>query len=157
MARSVRTHIVGDSPTPARLMPKHLTKQEFGKRLYALMLGKGWTQSELARRSGVSRDNVSTYIRGVSLPTPLKLQALADAFELPPEELLPNLKEHAIDHDNPSFEMKASVSAPGQVWLRVNRLVSMSTAVKIAELLENDNVLDRSGSGAAAPMQPRED
>lgn len=143
MPPKVRSHLTSDAPTPPHLIPKHLTKQEFGKRLYKLMLGKGWHQSELSRQAGVPRDAVSTYIRGKSLPTPVNLKALANALGVSEEELLPNVAEAAIDEDNPAFEIRVSPSAPGKAWVRVNRLVSTMTAIKIGELLENDRVLDR--------------
>lgn len=150
MPRKTRTHLLTDAATPDALVPKHLTKQEFGKRLYRLMLGKGWHQSELARQSGLPRDSISTYIRGKSLPTPQNLEVLAACFGIKTEELLPNHTESAIDEENPAFEMKVSTSAPGTAWVRVNRLVTMTTAIKIADLLDHDRVFDRSGSSDAA-------
>jgi len=146
MARKIRTHMLGDSPSDTTLVPKHLTKQQFGKRVYRLMLEKGWTQSELARQAGLPRDAISVYVRGRSLPTPVSLQALAKALDVNEAELLPNHVESAIDEDNPSFEMKASAGAPGVVWLRVNRLVTMATAIKIADMLEGDRAVDGTGS-----------
>jgi len=148
VARKHRTHIsYGDSPVPDGLRPKHLTKQQFANRLYRLMQSKGWSQSELARQatnaaSGdttVTRDNVSTYIRASSLPGPQKTEALAAAFGINPDELLPNYAEGAIDEDlHPTFEIKAVNSAPGVAWVRVNRMVTMETATKIANLLSED-------------------
>lgn len=152
MVRRSRTHLTGDEHLPQQLVPKHLTKQEFGKRLYRLMLGKGWNQSELGRQSGLPRDSISTYVRGQSLPTPQNLKALSEALGVAQEELLPNHVESAIDEDNPSFEMKTSTSAPNMAWVRVNRLVTMQTAIRIADLLENDRVLDRSGSGSSSEV-----
>src|SRR5690349_15157362 len=121
MTRKVRTHVTVDDQAPGgqmtpRLTPKHLTKQEFAKRVYDLMMRKGWHQSELARRSGLNRDSISTYVNGTSLPTPVKLQALAKALEVEPNDLLPNYTESAIEADNPSFEMKVSTSAPSTAW-----------------------------------------
>lgn len=150
MTRKVRTHLPLDTATPASMVPKHLSRQEFGRRLYQLMLAKGWHQSELARQAGITRDAVSTYINGRSLPTPTSLAGLARAFGIASEELLPNVMEAAIDEDNPAFEMKAAAGAPGKSWIRVNRLVTTATAIKIADLLERDRVLDREGSGDAA-------
>lgn len=149
MAKKLRTHLmIGDSPLPSGLRPKHLTKQEFARRLYQLMLSKGWHQAELARQASnaapdgveVSRDNVSTYIRGTSLPSPPKVAALAAAFGIEPQALLPNYTESAIDEDSPSFEMKASDGEPGRAWVRVNRLVTFDTATKIAALLQDDTI-----------------
>lgn len=144
MARKVRTHLTDTSKAPQQeLLPKHLTKQEFGKRLYRMMLNKGWTQSELSRQAGLPRDSISVYVRGRSLPTPLNAEKLARAFGVSVRDILPNLVESAIDEDQPAFEMRASVNAPSVVWLRINRAVSLSTAVKVAELLQQDNVADR--------------
>ncbi|MBI2240259.1 MAG: helix-turn-helix transcriptional regulator [Magnetospirillum gryphiswaldense] len=154
MPRKIRTHVTGAEELQGLpLTPRSLTKQEFGRRLFALMDAKRWRQSELARQAGLPRDAVSVYIRGKSLPTPTNLQKLADAFGLLPEELLPNHLGSAIDEDElPAFEMKVSMGAPNMAWVRVNRLVSTQTAVKIAELLENDDALNRSGSGEKAPV-----
>lgn len=55
MARRVRTYLDGDAQTDEALRPKHLTKQEFGKKLYRLMVMKGWNQSELARSARADR------------------------------------------------------------------------------------------------------
>lgn len=150
MPRKVRTHITeAAQPTP-QFAPKHLTKQEFGRRLYTLMIGRGWHQSELARRSGLPRDSISVYVRGKSLPTPLSLQALARAFDMEPKDLLPNQVESAIDEDMPALEMKVSPNMPNSAWLRVNQLVSIRTAVAVIELLERDHAVDGSGSSDAA-------
>lgn len=153
MPRKVRSHVTEDlAATETPLTPRHLTKQEFGKRLWRLMVDRGWHQSELARRSGLPRDSISVYIRGKSLPTPVSLQALARVFSMEPHELLPNHAESAIDEDHPSLEMKVSPNAPNVAWLRVNRLVSIKTAVKIVELLEGDHAADRAGSGRPAAV-----
>lgn len=141
MVNLVRTHMIGDSSI-SKLAPAHLTKQDFGKRLYALMLSKGWTQSELARQADLPRDSVSTYVRGKSLPTPVSLEKLASALGVEPAELMPNHVESAIDNDMPALEMKVSPNQPGVAWLRVNRLVTTQTALKIMTLLEDDNAID---------------
>lgn len=158
MPRKTRSHVaVNDTQTDARLTPKHLAKEEFGRRLYGMLLSRGWNQSDLARNAGIGRDKVSVYITGKSLPTPANTKAMADALGITPEELLPNHIENAIDADNPAFEMRVSPGAPNTAWLRVNRLVSMATAVKIAELLQHDDAINRSGSSSEAKMQPIKD
>lgn len=144
MPRKTRTHVEENEPqvtAPQRFVPRHLSRQEFANRLYKLMLSRGWHQSELARQSGLTRDAISTYVRGAALPTPTSLQALAKVFRMKPEELLPNQIESAIDADNPSLDIKVSPNAPNKAWLRVNRLVTLNTAVKISELLAADDVI----------------
>lgn len=123
---------------PAVMPPRQMAKQEFGNRLYQLILARGWTQSELARQAGLPRDRVSAYVRGAALPTASNLNALARAFGMEPEALLPHYAQsHFIDED-PDFEMTASTSSPGKALLRINRIVSFETAVKIASLLNED-------------------
>jgi transcriptional regulator with XRE-family HTH domain len=150
MPRNVRTHLTGDSPQDPALLPKHLTKQEFGKRLYTLMLEKGWRQSELARRASLPRDSISVYMRGKSLPTPHSVKLLSSALGVTPQELLPNHTESAIDNDAPAMEFKVSPNLPGKAWLRINRLVSVTAALNVMKILEDVDAVDRSGSGHAA-------
>lgn len=128
--------------------PRRLTKQQFGRRLYQLMLARGWNQSELARQSDLPRDSISTYVRGVALPTPKSLKSLADALDMKMSDLLPDAVEAAVDEDFPSLEIKVSPSAPNTAWLRVNRLVSLTTATRIIDLIESDRVGDRKDAPA---------
>lgn len=145
MAKKVRTFIDGDAlPANNPMAPKHLTKQDFGRRLYKLMIAKGWTQSELSRQAGIARDSVSTYVRGVSLPEPLNLERLAKALGVTAVELLPNHVEAAIEEDHPSLELKVSTANSAVSWLRVNRLVTTATAMKVLDLLHSDVLPDRS-------------
>lgn len=119
--------------------PRHLTKQEFARRLTAKILEMGWTQADLAHAAGIGRDAVSTYVRGRSLPTPLSLKKMADALGVEPHTLMPNGRENAIDNDTPSFEMRESVGHPGRVWVRVNRLLSFRQALAIAHVLDAED------------------
>jgi transcriptional regulator with XRE-family HTH domain len=148
MTRKTRFHV--DSMPESSLAPKHLTKQEFGRRLYKLMMTRAWNQSELARQSNLPRDSISTYIRGIALPTPKSLEALAAALGVQPIDLLPNAMEAAVDEDHPSLEMRVSTSAPNAAWLRVNRLVSLSTAARVIELIEADVISVRERRDAPA-------
>jgi transcriptional regulator with XRE-family HTH domain len=135
---SNRTHITDGNFNPDGLTPAELTMQEFSRRLYRLMLAKGWTQAELSKQSDVSRDGISGYIRGNHMPTPRQLDKLANALGVKPDALLPNVVMTAIDEDTPSLELKVSTSDPTRSWLKVNRLVSTQTAGEIITLLNND-------------------
>lgn len=140
MAKGTRTHI-GDSTIGNDddvLAPKYLTKEQFGRRVYKLMIAKNWRQSELARRADLGRDAVSTYVTGRSYPSPQNLEKLAKALGVAPEELLPNVAQEAIQHDRPDFELKTSAGDPTKAWLKIDRMVSLATAVKIAELIQAD-------------------
>lgn len=133
MARKSGTAVVTND---GNTVPKHLSKQEFARRLYRLMVEKGWRQSELSRRSGLPRDSISTYMRAKVLPTPESLRKLAGALGIDATDLLPNYVERAIDADIPMLEMKVSNSAPSKAWLRVNQLVPLTIASEIIAILQ---------------------
>lgn len=121
---------------------KRLVKEEFAKRLYSAILAKGWTQAELGRRSGLARDPIAKYVRGDNLPSPPALQAIADALGVKAEELLPSIAEimqggMASVASLPAFEF--TEVSPGRVRLRVNKVVQLSTAMKIGQLITDDD------------------
>lgn len=137
MAKNVRHHLEPAIDT-ADMAPRELTKQEFGRRLMALMLSKGWNQSELARASGLGRDAVSTYIRGVSFPEPKNLHKLAKALDMEASALLPNAVVRAMDSDSaPMLEIRQAAGHPDKVWVRVNRMVSFDIAARIFDVLKD--------------------
>lgn len=142
MARKQRPTPTVNSKTD--FVPKHLSKQEFARRLYRLMTEKGWRQSELGRRAGLPRDSISTYMRAKTLPTKESVKKLAKALGVEPLDILPNFVESAIDADMPMMEMKVSNNMPSKAWLRVNQLVPTSVASEIIAILQkhaggNDN------------------
>lgn len=139
MARTTRTHLPPTKQSKSPLIPKHLAKEEFARRLYKLMLDRGWRQADLARAAGLPRNAISVYLRGASLPTPSNLEKLAKALEMKPDTLLPNYTESAIERDNPEIDFRVSPGDPTKAWLRINRLVHTSTAVKILAMLEADD------------------
>jgi transcriptional regulator with XRE-family HTH domain len=135
MARNAKRHMQPVLDT-TDMTPRELTKQEFGRRLQALMLKKRWNQSELARSADLGRDAISTYIRGTSFPEPKNLQKLAEALEVEVEDLLPNAVVRAMETDQaPMLEIRQAAGHPDKVWMRVNRMVPMEIAVKIFNIL----------------------
>lgn len=138
MAKSYRTQLppTSDKPAKSHLIPKHLAKDEFARRLYKLMLDRGWRQAELGRRAGLARNAISVYLRGDSLPNPESLAKLAKAFDMKSDDLLPNYVESAIDRDNPELEFRVSPADPKLAWIRINRSMPTSLAIKIMALIE---------------------
>lgn len=144
---------LGDDATP--LTPEMLSRQEFARRLQALMLKKGWNQAELAKRAfgtitdkrgyetPQGKDSVSGYLAAKRMPGPKKLALLAKALDVEPEELLPNALAAAADREHLSFSMRELAGHSGKVWVTVDRLLPTSTAIKIAALINEADELER--------------
>lgn len=138
MASNRRTHLIDSGATERNpMVRRHLSKQEFGEKLYKLMLSKGWSQSDLAREADLPRDSISRYIRKVSMPEPGNLVKLADVFNMKPEDLLPNYAEVEIElaSDAP-LEIKVSSADPAMAWIRINRMIKVSALPGILAALE---------------------
>lgn len=63
-------------------------KQEFARRLYRLMQAKGMKQIDLAHATGLSRNNIATYVNGNCYPTQRSLELLATALGCKPDDLI---------------------------------------------------------------------
>lgn len=143
-----KSHVATAPQTAASdFLPNSIAKQEFGRRVFKLMIAKGWNQSDLARAVygkgpdgyALGRDSISTYIRGRSFPEPVNLTKLAKALGVTEDQLLPNAAESAIDNEIPAFELRAAAGHPDRAWVRLNRMMSFTTAAKIAELLVQED------------------
>lgn len=129
-------------------VPTDAALAEFGNKLQKLMMEKGWSQSDLARAAAkfmpdkkFNRDNVSQYVRGLSFPYPMRLNALAKALGVNPEELRPASLPSANDRA-PPLDIRAI--GDGNVWLRINQAMPMKLAMKIVALLEAELGTDSS-------------
>ena len=66
-----------------------MTKQEFGRRLDAMIRDRDLDLASFARLANLPRNNVSSYVNGRSYPSEASLRKLADALGMGPEALLP--------------------------------------------------------------------
>lgn len=121
------------------LTQKVLSKQEFGKRMYALMMKKGMNQSDLARASKLGRDSISTYVRGRSVPTPQNLEKLCAVLSVTPDELYPNYAANAAAIEEPVLQVKQVADDTNMMWLTVNMKVDAATAIQVMQILNNKN------------------
>lgn len=114
-----------------------LTRAEFGKRLYSLMLKKGWNQSEMARRVGIGRDSISQYVRGRSIPSPANLDKLATILGIEKDVLFPNYDAQTNAIEAATVELKSIDSDAEHMWLRVNMKVPAEKALEVLKILKS--------------------
>ena len=123
-------------------------KASFAARLKAAMLDKGWNQSQLAQQASnfldkpMGRDSVSIYMRGKSLPGTTHMYALARALGIEPGELLPvatgmPMPKKSGTGTNSGIETIPTM--PGSIRLKIDQAVSMDAAMKILQILQNDD------------------
>jgi transcriptional regulator with XRE-family HTH domain len=138
-------------PVEEQLTPTALTKQEFGRRLAAILVERHMSQSDLVRAINAKfpnlnprfgRDAISTYVNGRSFPTPKSLGLICETLGLTRDQILPNATMQAMNDEHPAFEMRAAVGHPGKAWVRVNRLMRFETAATIAKLINEEDKKD---------------
>lgn len=147
---------VDDIPLPNRQLRDNLAQ---------VMIDRQLSGSEVARRSGLTRDNISRYQRGESFPMRPQLEKLARGLRLASADLVPCLFNGDFGEDptlarkkttggppSPTFSIQASDDDPNMAWLRISRLVRIDTALAVMRLIkdaeESDNVAaNRAASG----------
>lgn len=125
-------------------------RKAFGRMLRKMMEDRGLTGAELARQatrklSGgkvIGRDNISWYLNGRSMPTPVYLNAIAKVLEVSPQLLVPR------DHAQKAGEMPAPVTTeernirmaltPDGMHLMMDVHVPRALGWKILEMVEAD-------------------
>lgn len=58
------------------------------ERIKELRQARGWTQADLARRLGMTRNGVNSWEQGLSMPSPASLVDLAQLFSVSTDYLL---------------------------------------------------------------------
>lgn len=128
--------------------PRSAVRAEFAKRLSEAMRRKGYNQSELARRGTAlmqqrglhatmrsgkkavfSRDNVSNWVRGLALPSPVFLDVMADVLNVKKDWLLPARGVPSVGKSLPKLDLRST--APGRTFLTVGMDLPTDIAVEI--------------------------
>ena len=120
---------------------KFIRKQEFGRRLQSLLAQRGWTQAEFARKVGIGRDSISTYIRGKTIPNVTTLEKMAKILQLNSRsELYPNYEAEGIVQDEmPEASIKTVRGKPNMMWVSVNQEMPAEKALRIMQLLHGND------------------
>jgi transcriptional regulator with XRE-family HTH domain len=140
-------------PSGGRTGIERLELQEFGRKLQGLLNAKGMSKSDLARliwgetqdsrgrTVARNRDRISQYVAGRGFPEPQNLARMAEALDVPVEELAPDIVASTVDREDPAIQMTAVAGHMDKVYLRVNTLVSMTVAAQVIGLLSGDPVV----------------
>ncbi len=135
--------------------PIEAVKSAFGARLQKLRVAKGWNQTELAKFAApftsqrkFGRDNISCYERGVTLPGPKHLHALARALGVQETDLLPSRGMPSSETGN-AAPLDVRETRDGFAWLKVNQEVSWGIVVQILELLRRPGASQQESSQRA--------
>lgn len=146
-------------PRSPRALEAAAARKERNRNLYALFarnledarVRKGWNQSEVATeatkhmpkdrwgrpKKKVGRDMISGYTRERTKPSAVTLNAIAKAFNMDPEELLPRQAPLPLQRKEPQFPpFSMREQSDGMVWLRVNRVVTLDVALQVAALMK---------------------
>lgn len=132
------THMLGDRPLPNDM--KQRAKELFARRLYRMILERGWNQADLAREAGLGRDVIHSYINAKSLPTQPSAEKLAAALGVSVAQLYPGGDDSIINiapvapAELPAVHMRPLED--GEVFLQINMQMPMARALKLLALLQ---------------------
>lgn len=92
---------------------------KINEKIYTLRKKFGWSQDELAEKLSVSRQSVSKWETGDSVPEPAKLLAIAKIFSVSTDYLLDDSKEAFIPpQDEESIDTADKIMSKGESLLR---------------------------------------
>lgn len=114
---------------------RDMAKQEFGRKLLALLQEKGWNQSDLARAADMGRDNISCYVRGRTLPDPKSLAKVAKALGVKPQDLLPYSLVQTAETEVPAMEIRQIQGHPDRIMVRLNKIMTLKQAAAIFDIV----------------------
>jgi transcriptional regulator with XRE-family HTH domain len=117
---------------------------DFAKRLQDKLSDKGWNQSELARRmapllkeSRIGRDNISKYVRGLVLPLPAALEAMAKVLGVESKDLLPSRATQAVSNGSPALDVRDI--GGDRYYVQINQALDADVALEIMRLIRKAN------------------
>lgn len=125
------------------------TKKELGRILAGLRVMRGWTQAELARRSGVAKAQISRYERGVTWPH-LTLDRLLKGLQAE--------RHHVQSAGTVLRELESGVgSRQHSIHIQYREPWPQQLAKKILRTLEQKELLAPEVDAAEPEIQPGDD
>lgn len=134
-----------------------LSRHALAERLHRLMVDRGLYQSELARLTGIPRYSVSDYMTGKTYPSEDRLAKLAEVLNVTVQELTKPDVGSQVTIGDADLEIRVLTDRPGFARVAFAKVVSMSAAIQIAQILERESAsADGSRSGENSAVQPEQ-
>jgi transcriptional regulator with XRE-family HTH domain len=133
-----------ESPTMERLdvharsSLKDERKRVFAQNLHRLRMQKGWSQSELARRSDIPRDMISNYANGKNIPTIDNLAKLAQALGVSESALMPDVDLTMVSDTEALMSLNPIPGRAGTYRLLIDAPVTLDLGVRIMGVLRGE-------------------
>lgn len=151
-------------PTDIDIKKLPLPNRQLMEALANVISQRGMNRSDVARASGLTRDNISRWARGTSFPTLDMLEKLARGLRVEPSDLVPCIfngeyteepllsrKPRGQSLQNaPALSIQTSEDDPLKAWLRINQLVSIETALAVVKLIRDAEAAENDTTNRAA-------
>lgn len=110
-----------------------------GRIIQAELRKKGWTQSDLARATGLPRYTISRAVRGENVLSAKLVEKLAKAFGISPDDIVRGSDRSSLD-DMPTGVHTTHLSN-GEYWIRMNMTVPQGINLAIEALAHHGKAL----------------
>ena len=115
------------------LQPNSIRTHQFGQLLRAAMRNKGIKQIQLAAITEIKRDSISGYVTGRVMPSTERLERIAKALDVQPDDLCPDYKEKAAGKIPVFFTQQAANGK--DIWVTINRAIPIKLFAELVELM----------------------
>lgn len=116
-----------------RIRSSEETRAIFGKTLLDAIRDNNMNQSDLARRLGLTKDAISSYVRGRCLPKDETMIAICDELGIDEADLLP--RRYDTSPANPQVKLVSVNDNPGNYLLTISMVCSLEDANKTIGLI----------------------
>jgi transcriptional regulator with XRE-family HTH domain len=135
------------APTEGSTGFQRLEIANFSRRLHEIMIEKGLSQSDLARKIwgtiennqgytvAKNRDRISVWLRGEVIPDARNMKMLAEALDTELEDLAPDIMAATVDRESPEISMNMIAGHSDKVHLHINKLLPFVLASKIVQMI----------------------
>lgn len=120
------------------------SRRAFARRLQNLAGARGWGVTELSRNAGLPRDVINAYWRGVAVPRPGRVAAIARALGTTPAQLLGRPDTSQVAEETgptvPHIVMTTLVGTENRAHLTLDLELPFDTVVEIMELIRRAGI-----------------